>query len=60
MDGPISAADLSSKSRIRMGVGKLWKLKMPFSRNWKVLERDDFYSEYGKVLDFFGKIVHIS
>ena len=29
--------------RVRTGFEKLWKLKMPFSRTWKVLEkREDF------------------
>ena len=23
-----------------MGFGKVWKLKMPFSRTWKVLEKE--------------------
>ena len=35
-----------------MGFGELWKLIMPFSRTWKVLEKRSFQISYGKVLDF--------
>ena len=38
--------------RVRTCYGKLWKLIMPFSRTWKVLEREVFRSNYGKVLEF--------
>ena len=42
----------SMKMRIyRTGFGKLWKLIMQFSSNWKVLEKK-FQNHYGKVLEF--------
>ena len=42
--------------------GKLWKLKMPFPRTMKVLEkRKDFQNGYGEVLVFyFATILKIS
>ena len=29
--------------RVLESFGKLWKLVMPFSRTWKVLEKDKFF-----------------
>ena len=47
--------------RILESFGKLWKLKMPFSRTWKFLERRGFTKWLWKSFGFlFGKILKIS
>ena len=32
--------------RVRAGSGKLWKVIMPFSRNWEVVEKGEDFSRW--------------
>ena len=39
--------------RVFRGFGMLWKLKIQFSRTWKILEKGGFQSSFGFL---FGKL----
>ena len=45
--------------RVRAGFGKLWKLKISFSRTWKVLEKRSFSNWLWKCSGFlFGRTLN--
>ena len=43
--------------RVHTGVGKLWKLMIPFSMTWKVLEKRSFQNGCGTFWILLGKVI---